>query len=43
MNQDDITENEEEDFVIKELDVFLAKSLMNNLYLFQVNFLLASF
>ena len=39
MNQDDITENEEEDFV----DVFLAKSLMNNLYLFQVNFLLASF
>jgi hypothetical protein len=37
MNPEDISETEV-DFVIKELDVFLAKSSMNNLYLFQVTY-----
>lgn len=37
----DINVNENEgDFVIKELDVYLSKSLINNLYLFQVSLIL---
>lgn len=38
-NQDtnEINDNDDDDVVIKELDVYLAKSLINNLYLFQVN------